>query len=261
MTIFDRLERRFGWISFPGFLRYYAILHALVFAIQMLRPEMAQMFEFDRAKIFSGEVWRVFTMFFASSEFGRPSFLTIIFLFFAVNFAFMLSDTIEAAWGEFKTSLFFYMGIFLILIANFIYPFPLERSSFALYASAFFAFSTMFPKMEIRLFLVFPVQVRFLGMFQGLLVLLMIFGDPRLIPFVIMGFANYLVFAAIPALKGRAMILESAERKKNFKAAQTPAGEAFYTCCVCKRTDVSDPQLEFRVGSDAQEYCMEHLPE
>jgi len=261
MTIFDRLERRFGWISFPGFLRYYAILHALVFAIQMLRPEMGQMFEFDRAKIFSGEVWRVFTMFFASSEFGRPGFLTIIFLFFAVNFAFMISDGIEGAWGEFKTSIFFYLGILMILVANFIYPYPLVRSSFALYASAFFVFATLFPKMEIRLFLFLPIQVRFLGIFQAVLLLLLVLGSPGLIPFVVMAFANYLIFAGIPALKGRAMMMESAGRRKNFKAAQTLAGEAFNTCDVCKKTDVGNPELEFRVANDGKEYCMEHLPE
>lgn len=261
MTMIDRLERRFGWISCPGFLRYYAIFHAVVFALQIFRPEMAQMFEFDRAKILSGEVWRVFTMFFASSEFGRPGIFTIVFLFFAVSFAFMISDSLEGAWGEFRTSLFFYLGILLILTANFLYPINIPRSAFALYASAFFAFCTLFPRQEIMLFFVIPLQVRFLGMFQAVLILLMVLGAPILIPFVLMAFTNYFVFAGIPAVKGTAKLREAAGRRKSFNAAKAPKGEAFYTCCVCQRTDVSNRELEFRVGSDGKEYCMEHLPD
>lgn len=260
MTMIDRIERRFGWISCQGFLRYYAIFHAVVFAIQIFRPEMAQAFEFDRAKILSGEVWRVFTMFFASSEFGKPGFFTILFLFFAVNFAFMISDSLEGAWGEFKTSVFFYLGILLILLANFIYSIDVPNSAFALYASAFLAFCTLFPKLEIMLFFVIPVQVRFLGMFQAVLILLMAISAPVFIPAIIMAFTNYLIFAGIPALKGTARVMEAAGRKKSFKAAKTPQGEAFYTCSVCQRTDVSHRELEFRVGKDGKEYCMEHLP-
>ena len=261
MTMINRLESRFAWISCPGFLRYYAIFHAVVFAIQIFRPEMAQMFEFDRAKILAGEFWRVFTMFFAVSEFGKPGFLTIIFLFFAVNFAFMISDSLEGAWGEFKTSLFFYLGILLILAANFIYPTNIPRSAFALYASAFLAFCTVSPRLEIMLFFVIPVQVRFLGMFQVVLILFMVLGSPMLIPFMLMAFTNYLIFAGIPALKGTAKSMESVARKKSFNASKVAQGEAFHTCCVCQRTDVSNRELEFRVGSDGKEYCTEHLPE
>jgi hypothetical protein len=54
MTIFDRMERRFGWLSFPGFLRYYALFHVLVFVLQYIRPDIGEVLEFDRAKILSG---------------------------------------------------------------------------------------------------------------------------------------------------------------------------------------------------------------
>lgn len=70
MTVFDRLERRFGWLAFPGFLRYYALFNVLVFVLQIIRPDIGHFFEFDRAKIFSREFWRVATMFFVGSQFG-----------------------------------------------------------------------------------------------------------------------------------------------------------------------------------------------
>jgi hypothetical protein len=56
-------------------------------------------------------------------------------------------------------------------------------------------------------------------------------------------------------------VLESAQRRRRFDAKKQPEGDAFHTCEVCGRTDVTDPRLEFRVGHDGKEYCVEHLPE
>ena len=120
MTIFDRLERRCGWLAFPGFLRYYALFHVLVYILQIIRPDIGQLFAFDRAKIFSGEVWRVATMFFAGSQFGTFNPVSVLLLICAVNFVFMVSDGLENAWGSFKASLFYYTGIGLVLVANFV---------------------------------------------------------------------------------------------------------------------------------------------
>lgn len=260
MTLFDRLERRWGRFAFPGFLRYYALFHILVYALQFFRPDISQFLEFDREKILSGEVWRMVTMFFAHSQFGRPSPITLIFLFFVVNFVFMVGDGLEGAWGVFKASLFYYTGIFLILIVNFLYPVAVPASGLMLYASAFLAFATLFPMVEVRLMLILPIQVRFLGMLAGGLLLFRVIGNPILLPFMLAALTNYFVWAALPALRGRALIRESVQRKRRFNSAKIPESEAFHRCAVCKRTDISDPGLEFRIGADGEEYCSEHLP-
>ena len=261
MNFFDRMERRWGWLAFPGFLRYYALFHVLVFVLQILRPDIGLALEFDRSKIFSGEIWRIATMFFASSQFGGLSFFTLLFLFFAVNFVFMVSDGLEESWGVFKTSLFYYMGIWLVLLMNFIYPVGIPVSGTVLYGSAFLAFATLYPKKEILLFLILPVQMRFLGMFAGGLIVLNAIGQPVLLPFYLAGYANYLIWAGIPALRGTAAAIESGKRKKVFRAGKMSVSEAFHTCVICKKTDVSDPQMEFRIGADGEEYCTGHLPE
>jgi hypothetical protein len=261
MTVFDRLERRWGWVAFPGFLRYYALFHVLVFILQLVRPDIGQSLEFNRDKIFSGEVWRVVTMFFANSEFGNPrSIMSLIFLFFAVNFVFMVGDALEEAWGAFKASLFYYTGIFAVLVANFVYSVAVPLSGTVLYASAFLAFCTLFPRMQILLFFVLPVQVRFLGMLMAAGFLLTAISTPLLLPFFAVAFANYVIWAGVPALRGTAAAFEAGKRKKVFHAAKLAAAEAFHTCSVCGKTDVSDPRLEFRIGKDGEDYCLEHLP-
>lgn len=262
MTIFDRLERRFGWLAFPGFLRYYALFHVLVFVLQIIRPDIGQLLEFDRAKIFSGEIWRVATMFFANSEFGNPrNPVAIIFLICAVNFVFMVNDGLEGAWGTFKSTLFYYTGILLALIANFVYPVAIPASGIALYGAAFLAFATLFPKVEIRLFMIIPVQVRFLGILAAAGILLNAIGQPILLPFFLAAFANYFIWAGIPALRGSVRVIGAGQRKKHFHSAKTADAAAFHTCAACEKTDISDPHEEFRIGGDGREFCAGHLPE
>lgn len=92
-------------------------------------------------------------------------------------------------------------------------------------------------------------------------IVLSVLGSPVLLPFYIIGLANYFLSAGIPTLRGIVRILESSQRKKRFNPGKTQASEAFHACVVCQKTDVSDPHLEFRIATDGEEYCTGHLPE
>ena len=250
-----------GWLSFPGFLRYYALLHALVYLLQVFRPDIGVLLEFDRARILSGEVWRVVTFLFSSSGFAGIGMLGILFFFFMVMIAFMMNDALEEAWGMFRTSLFHYCGVLGLLVANFLLPGVMPGSGFLIYATSFFAFATLYPKVEFLMFFILPVQVRFLAMIQAGLMLLGAFSSWLLLPFFLLGCANYLLFAGIPALRGQVRVMESSQRRKIFHAAaKTPEEHSFHNCVLCDRTEVTHPELDFRVGPDGREYCSDHLP-
>ena len=115
MRLIDRMERRMGWMAFPGFLRFYVILHALVFMLQIVRPDIGLQLAFDRELIMKGEVWRVVTFFFASSGFRGVGPVAAFFFVFMVLIAFMISDALEGAWGVFRTSLFHYVGMLFLI--------------------------------------------------------------------------------------------------------------------------------------------------
>ena len=36
--------------------------------------------------------------------------------------------------------------------------------------------------------------------------------------------------------------------------------EPLHKCAVCGATELTDPNLDFRVARDGEEYCMAHLP-
>ena len=261
MRFLDKWEKRFGWLSFPGLLRYYALFHVLVYLLQIVNPGIGKVLVFDREKILSGEVWRAVTFLVADSGFGGLGAFGALFLFFMVMIAFLMSDSLEGVWGVFRTSMFHYFAFAGLLAANFLYPVPMPGSGFFVYTSAFLAFATLFPKYEFLMFFILPVQVRWLAMLAGVFLILGALRNPAYIGFLLLGFGNYLLWAGIPALRGQARVAGAAVRKRNFEKRAERSGEAFHTCKACGRSDLSNPELDFRMAQDGEEYCAEHLPE
>lgn len=259
MLFLDKWERKFGWLSFPGLLRYYALFHVLVYLLQIVNPAIGTVLDFDRDKIMGGEVWRAVTFLFADSGFGGLGAFGALFLFFMVMIAFMMNDALEGVWGVFRTSFFHYTAFVGLLIANFLYPMPMAGSGFFVYTSAFFAFATLFPRHEFLMFLFIPVQVRWLAMIGGGVLVFGVIAQPLYIGFLLLGFGNYLLWAGIPALRGQVRVVKSVARKRKFNRNKLDEDEAFHRCKSCGRTEVSDPELEFRMAADGEEYCADHL--
>jgi hypothetical protein len=264
MQFLDKWERKLGWMSFPGLLRYYALFHVMVYLLQYLNPQLGSVLEFDLAKIMDGEIWRLVTFLFSTSGLVGLGGFSIILIYFMVIIAFMASDGLEQAWGTFRTSMFYYAGFACMLLANVVYSLILSSSipttGLILYQAAFFAFATLFPRVELLLFFVFPVQVRWFAIASAIGILIQVFAAPILIGFYVIAYANYLLWAGIPALRGQARVAGSAGRKKKFNKAKLGGEAAFHRCKSCGRTEISDPVLEFRMAEDGEEYCGDHLP-
>ncbi len=259
MEVLDKCEKKLGWLAFPGLLRYYALFHVMVFLLQFVRPDIGVILEFDREKILSGEVWRLVTFLFSTSGFGGGGAFALLFLIFMVMIAFMISDGLEQAWGVFRTTFFYYTGFIGLLVANFLYPQPMPGSGFFIYTSAFFAFATLYPRMELMIMFILPVQIRWLAIVLGGFLLVGIVPQPWYIGFLLLGFANYILWAAVPAWRGRSLAADPFKRKKKFEKNKLSADDAFHECAVCGRTEISDPDLHFRMAEDGQEFCEEHL--
>jgi len=261
MISLGQLERRLGWLAFPGFLRFYALFQALVYLLQWVSPDIGRMLDFDRGRILGGEVWRVVTFLFSAATLFSTRMMGMLAMVFLVMISFMMSNALEDAWGVFKTTLFMLLGMVGLIVANFLMPQVMPYCGLLLYGSAFFAFATLYPKVEFLLFLILPVQVRFLAWIQAAGLVLAMLSDLRLVPFFLLGYGNYLIFAGIPALRGTARVMEAAHRRKIFGSAKAVETVAFHSCEQCDRTEITDPGLEFRVGSDGNEYCADHLPQ
>jgi membrane associated rhomboid family serine protease len=53
---------------------------------------------------------------------------------------------------------------------------------------------------------------------------------------------------------------ELMKRRRRFQAALAHGDNFLHRCAVCRRTEKDDPDLDFRIGGDGEEYCTDHLP-
>ena len=147
--------------------------------------------------------------------------------------------------------------------------------------SMFFAFATLFPDMQVLLFFIIPVKVKWLAwvdaaFFAFTIVRLLIAGHPLYALLPVIAILNYLLFFAsdigdtLGYWKRRAdsrVGRKTGPKVINFNNAKTRtkagAKEAYlHKCAVCGKTDVSDPGMEFRYCSKCNGYycyCIDHI--
>lgn len=262
----NSLEKKFGWLAFPGLIRGITILHVMMFVVLVFtQNESALVFNFDWEKIKEGEFWRIFSFILLPPIFpGEFLFVSVIFLLIGARIAFMFNDGLEEAWGVFRTSIYCYSTIVCILISNFLsvhFGGPLVMSGGAIFYSAlFFAFATIFPHVQFLLFFIIPVKIWVLAIIAGAVIALGSFvtlfkGEAIWATYSYICFLPYLVWAVPRFLAWNRTRTKTAVRRAKFKAHQVPPSEAFHTCEQCGATDVSQPEREFRVTEDDRELC------
>src|ERR671918_713025 len=73
-------------------------------------------------------------------------------------------------------------------------------------------------------------------------------------------FANYLIFFGPEIIHEARHRTEVSARRKRFESDTRGEAEPLHKCVVCGATELTDPNLDFRVARDGEEYCMAHLP-
>jgi hypothetical protein len=270
----NNLERRFGWISFPGLLRGIVILQFFTFFLIAIldqgEGEVLTLLVFDWRSILSGEVWRLISFVFIPVILPSGT-LSFVFIFFVLFIGFLFADTLENSWGVFRASIFVYATIILQIAANilfhkYLHLIPLAMGGALLYQSLFFAFATLFPRYEFRLMLLFPIQVWILALINAALLGLTILGSIATGAFqtplyLLLGFAPYLAWAVPMLVNHLRTRATTRQRQASFQARQRPADEAFHTCASCGATEHSHPDREFRMTEQDEELCSACLDE
>lgn len=259
MKWIDSAERRFGHLAIPNLIRWITVFNALVFVIYKLNPEALEWLTLKPDAVRAGEVWRLVTYIFVPSIGGPIADWLIAALY--IWYIWWIGDGLESAMGSFRLNLFYLVGVIGTTAAAFFSP----TSNFAtatLNSTLFYAFARFYPEMVLYLMCLVPVKVKWLAWFYGFfLVTYFIFGgawDYRI--GLLVAFANYFIFFGKDIFHETAARREANVRRRRFESAQRPEDEALHTCKICGRTEHSAPDLEFRVSSDGEEYCSEHLP-
>ena len=253
MTWLDKLERRIGWIAIPGLPRILVGFAALVFGLAWLLPGFISMLTLDPIKIRHGEVWRLVTYIFI------PQTLSPLWFLFALWFLWWVGEGVERAWGPFRLTLYFLVGMIGTTAAAFFFGSNFSNSM--LLMSLFLAFAHFYPEEIIYILFILPVRIKWLAWVAGAFLLLGFFVNSNSYrASLVAALANYLIFFGHHFFSKAKHRHEVTTRRKRFEDQGRSETEPLHKCAVCGKTELTDPDLEFRVASNGEEYCMNHLP-
>ena len=263
----------------PNLMLYLSLGSALVYLMTQItrNPILYQILCFDRSLILQGQVWRLIT--YPLTYTGGNIFFTLVGLICYYS----LGRAMENSWGTLRFNLFYLTGVVLMDIYSMI--FNCTADVYYLNLSLFLSYATLYPDAQFLLLFIIPIRAWILALVDLVIILLGVFSFPftayNLFP--IIALANYFLFFGkdtmnvIPlswrANARRLFRKGKASPKKaktipfpnagSYEATKaTPKAPYTHKCTVCGRTDVSNPELEFRYCSRCNGYycyCQDHI--
>lgn len=264
MNFLDKLERKYGRYAINNLMLYILLGNGIIFLLDGLTGGMATAFAaFNWPLVLSGQIWRLFTFVFI------PSSSSIIFFIFMAFLYYSIGNTLENVWGTFKFNVYYITGALLTIIALIIAQLITGSSywgtSYYINLSLFLAYAALFPDVEFLLYMIIPVKVKYLAYLDVALLLFdFINGGIATKLLIVVSLLNFILFFG-KYLTGKS---PSSRVQKQFKKQKRelkkgdPIKVAFHKCTVCGKTELSDPDAEFRYCSKCNgnyEYCMDHL--
>src|SRR3954468_14380654 len=161
MTFLDKLERRIGFIAIPGLVRIVVMFTALVCILAYIDQSFISVLELKPQLIKQGQVWRLFTSIFIPRSPLSASLLSPLWALIALWFLWFIGDGLERAWGPFRLTLYFLVGMIGTTAAAL-----LSNSQFSnqmLFTTLFFAFAHFYPDEVIYVFFILPLKIKWIA--------------------------------------------------------------------------------------------------
>jgi len=105
------------------------------------------------------------------------------------------------------------------------------------------------------------MKVKWIAWFSAAVLLLQIVvGSMQFRAAAICAMANYLIFFGPGIVRDARQRRDVTTRRRRYEMQTREAeAEALHRCAICGATEVTDPNLEFRVARNGEEYCLPHL--
>ena len=168
-----KMENKIRRVAIEKLMQIISVAMLIVFAGDILLSlasngstlSLNSMLCFDRGAIFRGQVWRIITFIFV-----YPSASSPLLVLLALYFYYWTGSAVEGYWGKARFNLYYLFGIIGTVIAGFIVGYV---DNVYLNLSIFLAFAMMFPETKVLLLFFIPVKVKWIGIAEGVLLLLM----------------------------------------------------------------------------------------
>lgn len=276
MNWIDKLERKFGRFGVENLTMYVIICYVVGYFLAYFNPSLLSMLSLEPALILRGQIWRIITW-----VIYPPSMSNVLWFVIAIVFFYYpIGTSLERTWGSFCYTLYIFSGILFSVIGAFILYFITGAygigslfNTYYISLSVFLAYALSYPDMQILLWFVIPIKMKWMAIVYGVMVLY------DMITYLRMGLWVYVV-PIIASLLNFVLFFFSTRnvqrynpkevhRRREFKKAVAqsrvnPAtgGITKHKCAICGRTEKDDPNLEFRFCSKCNgnyEYCQDHL--
>ena len=276
MNWIDKLERKFGRFGVENLTMYVIICYVVGYFLAYFNPSLLSMLSLEPALILRGQIWRIITW-----VIYPPSMSNVLWFVIAIVFFYYpIGTSLERTWGSFRYTLYIFSGILFSVIGAFILYFITGAygigslfNTYYISLSVFLAYALSYPDMQILLWFVIPIKMKWMAIVYGAIILYDMITYLRMglwvyvVP-IIASHLNFVLFFFSTRNMQRYNPKE-VHRRREFKKAVAqsrvnPAtgGITKHKCAICGRTEKDDPNLEFRFCSKCNgnyEYCQDHL--
>ena len=278
MKFIDKLERKLGRFGIPNLTIYMIICYVIGYALMIVNPGILNWLSLEPAYILRGQVWRLVTWVLYPPSTSGVLWFAIAVLFFY----YPIGTSLERTIGTFKYTLYILSGVIFTILGAFILYFLLGGnvlvgsvfSTYYISLSTFLAYAMCYPDMQVLLMFIIPVKMKWMAIFYVVIVVY------EMIQYIMAG-AWYLVIPIVASLLNFIIFYfgtkdfsrynpKEIHRRNEFRRAMEPQGRmksgsgsvTKHKCAICGRTELDDPNLEFRFCSRCNgnyEYCQDHL--
>ena len=281
------MEKKVGRYAISNLTLYLLIAYGIGYMTRFLMPELLQWLTLEPGLILKGQIWRIVSWIFVAPAEKPIYFLLMVWLYYS------LGTTLERTWGTFRYNVYIISGMLFTVIGAFVLYGVLCATYDAtfiggqtllltgsglfsvsyIYMSIFLAFAVTYPDMEVLLYFIIPIKMKWMAWVYGAIIVYNMISYVRvglwvmavpilasLLNFVLFFFSNRNMHRYNP---------KEVHRRREFKKAMAqsrvnPAtgGITKHKCAICGRTEKDDPNLEFRFCSKCNgnyEYCQDHL--
>lgn len=284
-----KLENKLSKYAIPNLSLKLIICYMIGYIIYFSKSDWLNYLTLDPFWICKGQVWRLFSWILVPPL--NNSMLGILITLF---FYYCIGKSLESAWGDYFYNIYLFSGMLFTVLGSFLifgllHAFPTLGgmsgilaidmkylslayiSTYYINMSIFLAYAVTFPDAMVLLFFIIPIKVKWLGIIDGIyLLFLFLTGNIFQKIVVVCSVLNFIVFFVLGRKRiGKPRVSRMRSQTRSHVKVRpkntdnvVPFGISKHKCAICGRTELDNPNLEFRFCSKCNgnyEYCMDHI--
>ena len=159
----NQLERKYGRFGIPNLTNILVGGQILVLAIELFVNQTVSVWlALSRYFLLRGQIWRIITFAFIPSYGG-----SILSAVLGIYFTWFIGMALEREWGDFRYTVYLLSGVLGTVLGCLLTG--VTASTYCLSLSLLLAFAMLYPEVQLLLFFVIPLKVKYFGIFAAAL--------------------------------------------------------------------------------------------